>query len=41
MQANQVKSRLKTLNGQRRHQEYSLELNEQISVINSCEAGMI
>ena len=41
MQVNQVKSKLKTLNGQRRYQEYSLELNEQISVINSCKAGMI
>ena len=41
MQVNQVKSRLKTLNGQRQHQEYSLDLNEQISAINSYKAGMI
>ena len=41
MQVNQVKSRLKTLNAQRRRQEYSLELNEQISAINSCKIDMI
>ena len=38
MQVNKVKSRLKTLNGQRRYQKYSLELNKQISAINSCKA---